>query len=291
MPDVHRLFRCLQLAIAVSIAASASAQTVAFEVASVKPSPPPPGNPFGFPTRSVVRIDRRGQFSGSQLTLRELIRRAYDLPDFQIEGGPAWLTSERFEVAAKPPQTAAVPVSAETMRSMLQSLLSNRFHVKAHTESREMAVFRLIAAGRDGKPSDQLRPSKVDCPSIRASRGAETPPDDGSKPECGISYRMNMPTRTMTMELNGESLSELMRALVTETRRPVIDDTGLRGTFDGTLTFVPEPLPGFPPAPGSAPEGVSVFTALQELFGLKLEPGRGSVSVLVIESADRPTEN
>jgi uncharacterized protein (TIGR03435 family) len=77
---------------------------------------------------------------------------------------------------------------------------------------------------------------------------------------------------------------------VTETRRPVVDRTGLTGAFDGELTFAPQPLPGLPPPPVS-PDAVSVFTALQEQLGLKLEAGRGPVPVLVIDNAEKPSEN
>jgi uncharacterized protein (TIGR03435 family) len=102
----------------------------------------------------------------------------------------------------------------------------------------------------------------MNCPAVRASRGAETPPEDNSRPECGISNRMN--GGIMTMEIRGEPLGELMRALVTESRRPVVDETGLTGMFDGSLSFIPAPLLGLPPPPGPAPDGVTIFTALQK---------------------------
>jgi uncharacterized protein (TIGR03435 family) len=94
----------------------------------------------------------------------------------------------------------------------------------------------------------------------------------------------------MTIGFQGETSSELARHVIPERDRPIVDKTGLTGTFDGELTFAPEPLPGFPRLPDSE-NGVSVFTALQEQWGLKLEPARGPVEVLVIESAQPPTEN
>ncbi len=94
----------------------------------------------------------------------------------------------------------------------------------------------------------------------------------------------------MTIGFRGESTSELARRVIPERDRPVLDKTGLSGTFDGELTFAPEPLPGFPRLPGSE-NGVSVFTALQEQFGLKLESERGPVEILVVDSAARPTGN
>jgi len=96
---------------------------------------------------------------------------------------------------------------------------------------------------------------------------------------------------TITMKLKGESLTALARLLSSpETRRVVLDKTEVEGTFDGVLTFVPEPLPGLPPLPTSQ-NGVSLFTALPEQFGLKLEPGRGTVEFLVVDSLERPAEN
>ena len=94
------------------------------------------------------------------------------------------------------------------------------------------------------------------------------------------------------MGFQGESMDELARLLTQapETRRMVTNKTALAGTFDGALSFAPEPLPGFPRLPGSA-DGVSVFTALQEQLGLKLEVERGPVDVLVVDSAEKPTAN
>ncbi len=96
----------------------------------------------------------------------------------------------------------------------------------------------------------------------------------------------------MTIGFQGESMGELARLLMQapETRRPVTNRVGLAGTFDGALSFAPEPPPGLPRLPGSD-DGVSIFTALQEQLGLKLEPERGAIDVLVIESAKKPNEN
>jgi uncharacterized protein (TIGR03435 family) len=94
----------------------------------------------------------------------------------------------------------------------------------------------------------------------------------------------------MTIGFQGETTTDLARRVIPERDRPVIDRTNLPGTFDGELTFAPEPLPGFPRLPGSE-NGVSVYTALQEQLGLRLEAGRGPVEIIVIESAERPTDN
>jgi uncharacterized protein (TIGR03435 family) len=275
----------LPLLVAVALGSHAVGQSTAFEVASVKPSPPAPVNRFGFPPRPTVRVDPSG-FTATQVTLRELTRRAYGVLDAQIVGGPAWLASERFDVMAK--TSAGRPAGADQIAAMLQSLLADRFHLRVHMETREMPVFRLLVVRRGGAASDGLRRSDIDCPALRRLSNAST--GDISKPECGITYRME--GGIMTVSIRGEPLRELMRALETETRRPVLDQTNLSGTFDGTLSFVPEPLPGFPPLPpGQQANGESAFTALQEQLGLRLEAARGSADVLVIDSAERANEN
>jgi uncharacterized protein (TIGR03435 family) len=100
----------------------------------------------------------------------------------------------------------------------------------------------------------------------------------------------NLSGGNMTISFRGETTSELARRVIPERDRPVLDKTGLSGTFDGELTFAPEPLPGFPRLPLSE-NGLSVFTALREQWGLKLEPERGPIEILVIESAQKPTAN
>jgi uncharacterized protein (TIGR03435 family) len=266
VPHQPRRFRFAFFILALCFAPAAFAQPIAFAVASVKPSPPPPPNPFGFPPRMIVRVEP-GRFDASQITLLELIRRAYDLPDFQIDGRPAWLTSDRFEVSARGDTSA----NGGRMRSMLQTLLQQRFALRSHLETQERPVFELVVTARNGQPGRQLRPSATNCV------------DD-----CAITYQVN--GGAMTMTLRGKSIDDLIRSLVTETRRPVIDKTGLTGTFDGELTFAPQPLPGLPPPPVN-PDAASVFTALQEQFGLRLRASRGPVQVLVIDAAERPSPN
>jgi uncharacterized protein (TIGR03435 family) len=236
---------------------------VAFEVASVKSSPRPEPNPFGFPVG------------------------AYDIQDVRITSGPDWMTRNRYDVVAV--ARSSTTADDTGMQQMLRSLLSDRFQLRVHTESRDMPVYDLVVARRDPSPGPQLRKSLFDCASLRLKRGpGGTAPPDGSEPSCQISFRVS--GGNMTIGFQGETSSELARHVIPERDRPIVDKTGLTGTFDGELTFAPEPLPGFPRLPGSE-NGVSVFTALQEQWGLKLEPARGPVEVLVIESAQPPTEN
>jgi uncharacterized protein (TIGR03435 family) len=269
---------------------AATTGAIAFEVASIKPSPPPEPNPFGFPTRPSIQMGPGGRVDATQATLVDLILRAYDLQDFQVTGGPKWITSDRFEVAAR----AGTNFSGDTqhIRPMMLDLLSERFKLRVHTENRELPVYHLVVARQDGKLGTQLRPAAVDCAAVRARRGLGVePPADGSEPDCRPSFNVNVKAATMTIELQGESMAELARILhLPDTGRTVLDKTGLAGSFDAELTFAPEPLPGFPRLPGSE-NGVSLFTALQEQLGLKLAPDRGPVEILVIDGAEHPTGN
>jgi uncharacterized protein (TIGR03435 family) len=195
--------------------------------------------------------------------------------------------SDRFNVVATAPSSAAGGL--DELQRMLRSLLADRFAVRSHTETRDLPVYELVTTRRDARPGPQLRQSSVDCAALRLKRGpGVTAPANASEPECQTSFRVS--GGSMTISFQGETTSELARRIIPERDRPVLDKTGLQGTFDGELTFAPEPLPGFPRLPGSE-NGVSVFTALQEQWGLKLEPARGGVDVLVIESAQKPTEN
>lgn len=259
----------------------------AFEVASVKPSPPPEPNRFGFPVAATIRIVPGGRFTATQATLRDLIRRAYDVQDNRVTGGPAWMGSDRFDVAAA--AEAGSPDTAERMQRMLQSMLIERFKLRVHTETRQLPLYYLVPARGDGKLGPRLRESAFDCAALRARRGpGGAPPADGSEPQCQVSFKVG--DGSMTIAFQGESASELARFVIPERDRPVIDKTNLPGTFDGELTFAPEPLPGFPRLRGSE-NGVSVYTALQEQLGLRLEPDHGPVEIIVIDGAERPTGN
>ena len=273
----------------VALIFAAATQIPSFEVASVKPSAPAEPNKLGFPVRSSFRIEAGGGGRASQITLRELVLNAYDLPGFRVDGGPSWITADRFDVMAVPEQGFS-GTSAE-VRSMLRALLAERFRLRVHTEQREAPVFYLITASQDGKLGRQMRPSSIDCEAVRRKRAPGSEPA-GSEPRCRASFDTDLKEGTITIKAEGESMASLAQTLLSfETRRTVLDKTEIAGTFDLQLTFSPsEPLPGLPRLPGSE-NGVSLFTAIQEQLGLKLEAGRGMVEMLVIDAADKPLEN
>jgi uncharacterized protein (TIGR03435 family) len=268
-----------------AIAQPALSAAKQFEVATIKPSPEPPANRFGFPVRPSIRFGSNGRLDATQATLFDLIMRAFDTQDFRVVDGPGWIKSARFDVAAQAP--APFEGDAGEMRAMLKALLADRFGLRTHTEARELPVFRLVVADSDGQLGSRLRPSAIDCAAIRRSRGLE----EGGEPPCRPLYDMDVRAATMTIRAQGEPMEELARLLTSpETRRVVRDDTGLGGTFDFELSFAPEPLPGFQPLPG-AEKGTSLLTALREQLGLRLEADRGPVEVVVIDAAEPPTAN
>ena len=131
----------------------------AFEVVSVKPSNPSPNNPFGM--IPMVRPQGNGGLSATNVPLRLLVRMAYGLQDFQIEGGPSWQLSQRFDIVAKAEE--GFTGGQQAMMPMVKTLLADRFKLKAHTETREMPVSVLMIAREDGKLGPHLKPSTSDC--------------------------------------------------------------------------------------------------------------------------------
>jgi uncharacterized protein (TIGR03435 family) len=239
-----------------------------FEVASVKPSPPPSGRGMRIRMGSDPgRIDYNGA------SLKMLITRAYDVKEYQVSG-PAWLDTERFDVTATMPRDTP----KETVRLMLQNLLAERFHLKLHREKRDLPAYVLVVA----KGGPKLKPA---------------PPTGG-----GRRMIMRGPGKLEASGMDLDSFSDLIANFV---GRPVLNETELKGSYDCTLEFTPEPgmgpgmmkMAGPPPEGGQGPaapdsSGPSLFTALQEQLGLKLEGRKAPIDILVVDEADRvPTEN
>jgi uncharacterized protein (TIGR03435 family) len=246
-----------------------------------------------------IKQNRSGEFVGrfgyepnGQLlvvnnAVRNLIRSAYGLQNYQILGGPDWMNSDRYDISAR----AAGNPAQERLRLMLRRLLSERFKLVARMETREIPIYALVGAGPDRSFGPGLRRAAIDCQAITATaarRGVapELPQPQGNRPACGT---RSMPGLMMGA---GVSMSDLARNLAGPADRLVVDKTGLTGSWDFDLTYaLDQPLPNIPGLPLPPPDAVPLFTALQEQLGLKLEPQRAPVDVLVVVSIERPTDN
>jgi uncharacterized protein (TIGR03435 family) len=261
----------------------------AFEVASVKP------NTSG-EMRAGMMNQPGGRLTVTNNTVQNIIRNAYQLQDLQIVGGPDWLASERFDIVAKAPlDVPPRPIgTVGPMQLMLRRLLAERFQLGVHRETRELPIFALVVARSDGRLGAGLQQAAVDCAAVAAARGRGAPlpppPGPGDKIQCGMRF---LPGHVSG---GGFSMTQFAGSLSPLVQRMVIDRTKLPGSFDIELTWTPDnmgrgatPPPGAPPFPPIDPSGPSIFTALQEQLGLKLDAERGPVEVLVIDRVERPT--
>jgi uncharacterized protein (TIGR03435 family) len=244
----------------------------AFEVASVRLS-----NSDSTPM-SVITTP--GRFTATSIDLRNLITVAYRLPWFRIIGVPDW--SERYDVVATMPSGT----DATELGAMLQHLLAERFMMQAHMETRERPIYALVTARTDKSLGPQLQRASVDCTVALAARAtrAEPPPTPASAVEhCDNQIRSvgHVAIRGMSLDVLANYLSGAVQD------RVVVNRTGLEGNFDLELRFEP-PSGGGTTTPGQFP---SLFTAIQEQLGLKLEAQKGPVQVLVIDSIGRPSAN
>lgn len=260
-----------------------------FEVASVTP------NKSGEPSARLL-IQPGGRYTATNVPLRTLIRSAYQLQDFQLIGGPDWIGADRFDIVAKAegdiPPTAS-DGAPESMQMMLRALLAERFNLKVHLEQRELPVYALRVASRDGKLGAHLRPVSVDCAAVQAAGRAQGGPGPSQAREPSVCNMQIGPGRLIGGSMR---LSQLATSLSQSVRRVVLDRTGLTGTFDFDLTWTPDQIPqGLPLGaptllPGDA-DAPSIFAALQEQLGLKLETERAHVQVLVIDRVELPTSD
>jgi uncharacterized protein (TIGR03435 family) len=247
-----------------------------FEAASVRRRMDPGGGFMG--------VRPGGRFVAEGVSLQDLIVFSYLVQPYQIVDGPAWLDVERWDVNA----TGATGTRNDVLVA-LQRLLADRFSLTIRRDVRELPVYALVVARGDGKVGPQLARSSADCAALRAEaqRTGVIPPD--APRLCVAEGRLG------SIRIGGAPLADLAPMLSTRVQRTVVDRTGLKGTWDLTLTYAPEPaqIPPGPLFPGVSfdPNGPSLFTALQEQLGLKLEATRAPVEVLVIERVDHPTAN
>jgi uncharacterized protein (TIGR03435 family) len=267
---------------------SASAQTPgaelpSFEVASIKPSRPGAQN-HNFSARQP------GYFRVINMTARRMIEFAYNAQDFQVTGGPGWVDSQQYSVEAKVPDTdvpvlQAMPADQkmQQMGLMLRSLLQQRFKLKLSRAVQQKPVYALIVA----KEGPKLTPTKWQAPGPNA---AQLPPSK--------TPHLNMgPASISAVDQPVSALCDLLMAMPELEGRRIVDQTGLEGRYDYTLLFSSDALNRqitagkgvqMPPPDDSVP---SIFTALQEQLGLRLEDTKGPVDIYTIDHIEEPSEN
>jgi uncharacterized protein (TIGR03435 family) len=258
--------------------AQSAASSLTFEVASIKPSAPDArGTSLQFQPPNGIQV--------TNAPLRMLITFAYDIRDFQISGGPGWIGADRYDILAKgerAPGSEGVPADfrkmtdaqrttlQEQMRERVRSLLAERFQLTIHRETREAPVYALVVA--KGGPKLHAVQEAADGPvGLRMGRG----------------------------QLNGmaAAMPMLANVLSNQLGRPVVDKTDLKEKYDFKMEWTPDPGQGpQPPAGVEVPpppdlDGPSIFTALQEQLGLRLESQKGPVAMIVIDRVEKPSGN
>jgi uncharacterized protein (TIGR03435 family) len=232
-----------------------------FEVATIKPSPPgQPGKAF--------RINGR-QFSTINTSLSDLVVFAYGVHAKQIVGAPAWIETDKYDITAKPDGEGQP--SGDQWKVMLQKLLADRFKFSFHRDKKELSVYAIVL----GKSGSKLTPS-------------DAPPNSG--PSLFFRGLGMLPARNASMA----DFAGVMQSAVLD--KPVIDQTGLTGKFDFTLTWTPDEfqfggLGVRPPAPDASATAPDLFTAFQEQLGLKLEATKAQAEVFAVDRVEKPSEN
>jgi uncharacterized protein (TIGR03435 family) len=271
-----------------AVHAQSAARTVwasaKFTVASIKPAAPNSGQ-FMFGVRPMPG----GRISAVNVTLRMLIERAYGLQGFQLSGGPEWVDTVRYNIEAKPD----APVENE-WKEMLQDLLAGRFHLAFHRETKELPIYALVLAKKDCQMGPGMVESKEGGCTARDPSKPLGPPSPGQLPYCG-NVLGGSGKLTGTAAANVGDVAVMLSLSV---GRKVIDKTGLTGKYDITLKYTPDENersmmvpPGAPPPAVADISGPSLFTALQEQLGLKLESQKGPAEIFVIDRAEKPSEN
>ena len=236
----------MRLPLAILLSVSLFAQE--FEAASIKPSNP---------SRSIdVVISPGGRLTATNCTLQLLIQQAYNIDRYQLAGGPAWITDDRYDIVATP---SAQPSSAE-QRIMLQNLLADRFRLKIRREIKEGIVYALVDTGKT-----KLSPAK----------------NPEGRPLLSSGFTGDHDSPTVSYYLRGQNVSMPLFAtkLSGFVHHPVFDETRITGSFDFMFDY----------AEGN--DSMFLFAAIQKELGLKLEPRKGPVETLVIEHAEKPTPN
>ena len=264
------IFRRLVLSAAVATTLS-QAQTLPkeFDVATIKPN-------AANDNRFMIRPLPGGGLTISGVPLKMLIMEAYDVRAFQVSGGPGWMSTERWDIEAKAEGVQGQLPIGQTLK-MLQALITDRFHLEVHHETKDMTIYALVVA----------------------KNGSKLTPHTGEPPR--PTDRLRMRSGSITAKQIG--IAALVRQLTPQLGRQVVPSQNRAPPARTTsrLEWTPEPGQGGPESFGLPPEprlsppsdsnGPSIFTALQEQLGLRLDAQKGPVNVIVVDRAEKPAEN
>ena len=253
-----------------------------FEVISIKPTQ----------TRSSGFVSgfTADGYRANHDTIMQVIVQAFGVPVYSIAGAPLWLSEVSYDIEAKMDEATAEAMKAMSpdqrkaaQRQMLQAMLADRLALKTHSETVDGSVY-FLTTGKRGAKLQAADPGKA----LQLIG-----PDGGSV--SGVIARGRGSEGGRRYNATSVNMAYFVRFLTIELRKPVIDKTGLTGTYDFTLEFAPEYAPrgasDDPGAPPSEPGAPSIFTAIQLQLGLKLEAGRGPVQTFVIDHIERPSGN
>jgi len=237
-----------------------------FESASIRPANSP------LPRQALPPVSPNGQVVLTNQTLRQLVGFAFHIPEYQIAGGPDWANSQTYNVTARMAAAKETNiVRVDRARAMMQKLLADRFALRVHTEPRSVKVY-LLTRG-NGQAHPMLQPTKIDC-------GPEKPLPCG---RVAVARRGAMFARAAPMEAIARmALSPAVNGIV-------LDRTGLIGNFDVDLEW--RPLDTTAPLRNSRPNQVpTIFEAVEQQLGLKLELAQTSLEFLIIDRAEAITD-
>lgn len=262
--------------------AMALAQKPAFEVVSIKPAPPPDGHGMRMGHSGGPGTPDPGRWSTENWTIQSLVTSAYGIQWYQYSG-PSWTNELRFNIEAKVPPGA----TKNDLKVMIQGLLEERFKLQFHREKKEMTMYDLVV-GKNGpklKPAVEEPPPPEDAEKPRTPSGPLKLAADGY-PDLPKGFTMAwMKGRARWQDPKG-TMKTLADVLSGQLGKPVNDLTGLTGKYDMTMFWAAESRD-----PEAEP-GPTIFSALQDQLGLKLEQKKGMIEMLVVDKAEKvPTDN
>ena len=269
----------LALTAGITTAQDRLAPALRFEAASIRPSAE------GGPPISGTTI-QANRMRGAKVTLLALIRSVYYgeglTSENQYEGGPDWIRTDRWDFEA----VAAMTPTRPQFNEMLRNLLADRFRLRFRREQRQLPIFALLVARDDRRPGPNLTSVKIDCAAYKEAfnklQPSGPPPAPGPMREPRACDTLIVANQGYRLAGRAVELSEFARTLTPYFDAPVLDRTGLPGQYNFELTFVRDP---------QATDGIPLATALREQLGLRVERQQAPMDVIVIESAERPTND